>query len=118
MLRLISDAHNLHLVEGELEDISEFVHSECDNNNGSISSISSNDSLVGLSWLISDAHAIVAAVVNILSMAVHSGDENLASKSAFWSFLIAAIYTAFDAFVLAVMTKKDVFNSINKSTEL
>ena len=35
--------------------------------------------------------AIVAAVVNILSMAVHSGDENLASKSAFWSFLIAAI---------------------------
>ena len=35
--------------------------------------------------------AIVAAVVNILSMAVHNGDENLASKSAFWSFLIAAI---------------------------
>ena len=56
MLRLISDAHDLHLVEGELEDISEFVHSECDNNNGSISSISSNDSLVGLSCLISDAH--------------------------------------------------------------
>ena len=44
MLRLISDAHDLHLVEGELEDISEFVHPECENNNGSISSISSNDS--------------------------------------------------------------------------
>jgi len=61
--------------------------------------------------------AIVAAVVNILSMAVHSGDANLPSKSAFWSFLIAAIYIAFDAFVLVVMTKTDVFEYYTRGKE-